>query len=56
MAKTTRITIPTVPGDLIQLAEDIETKHTALGKDSPLGLLKWDMGSADRVDRRPNAG
>ena len=40
MAKTTRITIPTVPGDLIQLAQDIEAKHTALGKDSPLALLK----------------
>ena len=40
MAKP-RITIPTNPGDLIALAEDIQARHDELDKESPLSLLDW---------------
>ena len=36
-----RITIPSNPGELIDLADSIEEQHTELGKDSPLALLDW---------------
>ena len=37
----TRVIIPNNPEDLIALAKEVRKKHTALGKNSPLGALPW---------------
>ena len=42
MPKTTRIEIPASSSDLIALAGNIQTKHTADGKNSPLDGLDWE--------------
>lgn len=42
MPKTTRIEIPAASSELIALAGNIQTKHKADGKSSPLDGLDWD--------------
>lgn len=57
MAKSSRITIPTKPGDLIGLAQTMEEKHKELAEESPLALLDWKTASpkvkeADEVNSK----
>lgn len=42
MPKTTRIGIPSSSSEIIALAGNIQTKHTADGKNSPLDSLDWE--------------